>query len=157
MRAAIARGDQCWRDGLRPVRGECRSSTTTRCMSAHLTKFRRKANQECFLEGSGLSRPDIMGRHTFGFAQCRLRSSSNLIAGGTNRYRYRVRPPSFINLGVLEDLCLSHTVADVMVILVSVDIVMGGWMTRSLKPLQELQMLQRNGDWVRGVFCNDVT
>jgi len=27
----------------------------------------------------------IMGRHTFGVAQCRLRSSSNLIAGGTNR------------------------------------------------------------------------
>lgn len=35
------------------------------------------------------------------------------------------RPPSFINLTVLEDLCLGHTVADVMVILGSVDIVMG--------------------------------
>ena len=45
--------------------------------------------------------------------------------GGTNPYRYRVRPPSFINLTVLEDLCLGHTVADVMVILGSVDIVMG--------------------------------
>ena len=40
-------------------------------------------------------------------------------------YRYRVRPPSFINLTVLEDMCLGHTVADVMVILGSVDIVMG--------------------------------
>jgi len=45
--------------------------------------------------------------------------------GGTNPYRYRVRPPSFINLTILEDLCLGHTVADVMVILGSVDIVMG--------------------------------
>jgi len=44
---------------------------------------------------------------------------------GPNPYRYRVRPPSFINLTVLEDLCLGHTVADVMVILGSVDIVMG--------------------------------
>ena len=45
--------------------------------------------------------------------------------GGPNPYRYRVRPPSFVNLTVLEDLCLGHTVADVMVILGSVDIVMG--------------------------------
>jgi len=45
--------------------------------------------------------------------------------GGPNPYRYRVRPPSFINLTVLEDLCLGHTVADVMVILGSVYIVMG--------------------------------
>ena len=45
--------------------------------------------------------------------------------GGPNPYRSRVRPPSFINLTVLEDLCLGHTVADVMVILGSVDIVMG--------------------------------
>jgi NADH-quinone oxidoreductase subunit D len=49
-----------------------------------------------------------------------------LISDGTgNPYRYRVRPPSFINLTVLEELCLGHTVADVMVILGSVDIVMG--------------------------------
>src|SRR6478672_10747629 len=45
--------------------------------------------------------------------------------GGPRPYRYRVRPPSFINLTILEDMCLGHTVADVMVILGSVDIVMG--------------------------------
>jgi NADH-quinone oxidoreductase subunit D len=45
--------------------------------------------------------------------------------GGASPYRYRVRPPSFINLTILEDLCLGHTVADVMVILGSIDIVMG--------------------------------
>ena len=34
-------------------------------------------------------------------------------------------PPSFINLTILEDMCLGHTVADVMVILGSIDIVLG--------------------------------
>lgn len=49
-----------------------------------------------------------------------------LISDGTaNPYRYRVRPPSFINLTILEDMCLGHVVADVMVILGSIDIVMG--------------------------------
>ncbi|MCU0782704.1 MAG: NADH-quinone oxidoreductase subunit D [Verrucomicrobia bacterium] len=45
--------------------------------------------------------------------------------GGPNPYRYRVRPPSLINLTILEDLCVGHFVADVVVILGSVDIVMG--------------------------------
>ena len=46
-------------------------------------------------------------------------------AGKTEPYRYRVRPPSFINLTVLEDMCLGHVIADVMVILGSIDIVLG--------------------------------
>jgi NADH-quinone oxidoreductase subunit D len=45
--------------------------------------------------------------------------------GSPNPYRYRVRPPSFVNLTVLEDMCLGHTVADVVIILGSVDIVLG--------------------------------
>ena len=45
--------------------------------------------------------------------------------GSANPYRYRVRPPSFINLTILEDMCLGMTVADVVVILGSVDIVLG--------------------------------
>jgi NADH-quinone oxidoreductase subunit D len=45
--------------------------------------------------------------------------------GSTNPYRYRVRPPSLINLTVLEDMCLGRPVADVVVILGSVDIVLG--------------------------------
>ncbi len=45
--------------------------------------------------------------------------------GGPTPYRYRVRPPSFVNLTVLEDLCVGHTLADAVVILGSVDIVMG--------------------------------
>jgi NADH-quinone oxidoreductase subunit D len=45
--------------------------------------------------------------------------------GSPNPYRYRVRPPSLINLTVLEDMCLGHSVSDVVVILGSVDIVLG--------------------------------
>lgn len=45
--------------------------------------------------------------------------------GTTNPYRYRVRPPSFINLTMLEDMCLGLDLADVVIILGSVDIVLG--------------------------------
>jgi NADH-quinone oxidoreductase subunit D len=45
--------------------------------------------------------------------------------GSTNPYRYRVRPPSLINLTILEDMCRGQTIADVVVILGSVDIVLG--------------------------------
>jgi NADH-quinone oxidoreductase subunit D len=45
--------------------------------------------------------------------------------GSPNPYRYRVRPPSLINLTILEDLCLGHTLADAVIILGSIDIVLG--------------------------------
>jgi len=45
--------------------------------------------------------------------------------GSASPYRYRVRPPSLINLTILEDMCLGQSVADVVVILGSVDIVLG--------------------------------
>ena len=45
--------------------------------------------------------------------------------GSPNPYRYRVRPPSLINLTILEDMCLGQTIADAVVILGSVDIVLG--------------------------------
>ena len=45
--------------------------------------------------------------------------------GGPNPYRYRVRPPSLINLTVLEDMCMGVNVADVVLIFGSVDIVLG--------------------------------
>jgi NADH-quinone oxidoreductase subunit D len=49
-----------------------------------------------------------------------------LISDGTgNPYRYRVRPPSMINLTILEDMCLGQNVADVVITLGSVDIVLG--------------------------------
>ena len=45
--------------------------------------------------------------------------------GSGNPYRYRVRPPSLINLTVLEDMCLGMNVADVVLIFGSVDVVLG--------------------------------
>jgi NADH-quinone oxidoreductase subunit D len=45
--------------------------------------------------------------------------------GSPNPYRYRVRPPSYVNLTVLEDLCLGHSIADAVIILGSIDIVLG--------------------------------
>ena len=49
-----------------------------------------------------------------------------LISDGTGiPYRFRVRPPSLINLTILEDLCLGRNIADVVIILGSIDIVMG--------------------------------
>jgi NADH-quinone oxidoreductase subunit D len=45
--------------------------------------------------------------------------------GGPNPYRYRVRPPSLINLTILEDMCLGENLADVVLIFGSVDIVLG--------------------------------
>ncbi len=45
--------------------------------------------------------------------------------GSPQPYRYRVRPPSLINLTVLEDLCVGHKLADAVIILGSIDIVLG--------------------------------
>jgi NADH-quinone oxidoreductase subunit D len=45
--------------------------------------------------------------------------------GSPNPYRYRIRPPSLIHLTILEDMCLGHYVADAVIILGSVDIVLG--------------------------------
>lgn len=45
--------------------------------------------------------------------------------GSTRPYRYKVRAPSFINLTPLADMCRGYKVADIVVILGSIDIVMG--------------------------------
>jgi NADH:ubiquinone oxidoreductase subunit D len=45
--------------------------------------------------------------------------------GSPSAYRYHVRSPSFINLTALEAMCLGHTIADVVGILGSLDIVLG--------------------------------
>jgi NADH:ubiquinone oxidoreductase subunit D len=50
----------------------------------------------------------------------------HLISDKTGKpYRYRIRPPSLINLTALEDICLGQTLADTVIILGSVDIVLG--------------------------------
>jgi len=49
-----------------------------------------------------------------------------LISDGTpNPYRFRVRPPSLINLTLLEQMCIGQNVADIVIILGSIDIVLG--------------------------------
>ena len=45
--------------------------------------------------------------------------------GDKTPYRYHIRAPSFINLTVLEDMCLGQKIADVIVILGAIDIVLG--------------------------------
>lgn len=45
--------------------------------------------------------------------------------GPQNPWRYHVRAPSFINLTALGEMCKGHKVADVVVILGSIDIVLG--------------------------------
>jgi NADH:ubiquinone oxidoreductase subunit D len=45
--------------------------------------------------------------------------------GSGTPYRYHVRATSFINLTTLEPMCVGHTVADVVGILGSLDIVLG--------------------------------
>jgi NADH:ubiquinone oxidoreductase subunit D len=50
----------------------------------------------------------------------------HLVSDGTaNPYRYHVRSPSFINLTALEEMSRGHKVADVIIILGSLDIVLG--------------------------------
>ena len=45
--------------------------------------------------------------------------------GKTNPWRYHVRAPSFVNLTLLGEVCKGHKIADVVVILGSIDIVLG--------------------------------
>ncbi|MEK7475086.1 MAG: NADH-quinone oxidoreductase subunit D [Candidatus Coatesbacteria bacterium] len=45
--------------------------------------------------------------------------------GGMSPYRYHVRSPSYINLTALESMCRGHLIADAVLILGSIDIVMG--------------------------------
>jgi len=45
--------------------------------------------------------------------------------GGGSPYRYKIRSPSFINLTALNDMCRGYKVADIVIILGSIDIVMG--------------------------------
>ena len=45
--------------------------------------------------------------------------------GKTEPYRFHIRAPSFVNLGVLSQLVVGNKVADAVVILGSIDIVMG--------------------------------
>jgi NADH-quinone oxidoreductase subunit D len=45
--------------------------------------------------------------------------------GSPEPYRYHIRSPSFVNLTALEDMCIGQKVADAIIILGSIDIVLG--------------------------------
>lgn len=45
--------------------------------------------------------------------------------GALQPHRVKVRPPSFISLGLMNELCKGHFIADVIAILGSIDIVLG--------------------------------
>lgn len=45
--------------------------------------------------------------------------------GSPNPYRYHIRPPAFVNLTCLNEMAVGHKVADLIVILGSIDITMG--------------------------------
>lgn len=45
--------------------------------------------------------------------------------GTTQPYRIRIRPPSFVNLQALRQLCIGHLMADVVAIIGTLDIVLG--------------------------------
>ena len=82
-------------------------------------------------KGAAISKAPRSFRPPKGDAYGRIESPKGelgfyLVSDGTsNPYRYHVRAPSFINLTTLEDLCVGHKVADVVIILGSIDIVMG--------------------------------
>jgi NADH:ubiquinone oxidoreductase subunit D len=49
-----------------------------------------------------------------------------LVSNGTgNPWRYRVRPPSYINLNALAPMAIGNKVADTVIILGAIDIVLG--------------------------------
>jgi NADH-quinone oxidoreductase subunit D len=66
-----------------------------------------------------------------GEAYCRVESPKGELGyyivsyGGNTAYRYAIRAPSFINLSALNDMCRGYKLADAIVILGSIDIVMG--------------------------------
>jgi len=49
-----------------------------------------------------------------------------LVSDGSEKpYRFRVRPPSLVNLAALKDMIVGRMVADVIAVIGSVDVVLG--------------------------------
>jgi NADH-quinone oxidoreductase subunit D len=97
----------------------------------------RRILQQALKDFRALPDGPVMGkvpkvfRPAKGYAYARTESPKGEIGfyiesdGKTEPYRFHIRAPSFINLGVLSRLVVGHKVADAVVILGSIDIVMG--------------------------------
>ena len=97
----------------------------------------RRILQQALKDFRALPNGPVMGkvpkvfRPAKGYAYARTESPKGEIGfyiesdGKTEPYRFHIRAPSFINLGVLSRLVVGHKVADAVVILGSIDIVMG--------------------------------
>jgi NADH:ubiquinone oxidoreductase subunit D len=81
--------------------------------------------------GPSMGKVPKVFRPAKGYAYARTESPKGEIGfyiesdGKVEPYRFHIRAPSFINLGVLSQLVVGHKVADAVVILGSIDIVMG--------------------------------
>ena len=100
-RCARAPGSSSRRSATSPTGRSCpaRRATRSRCPRARPTPASRTPRASSATTSSPTARPTA--------------------------YRYHVRSPSFINLTALEAMCLGHTIADVVGILGSLDIVLG--------------------------------
>src|SRR6266545_776621 len=97
----------------------------------------RRILQQALRDFKALPPGPVMGkvpkvfRPAKGYAYARTESPKGEIGfyiesdGKTEPYRFHIRAPSFINLGVLSKLVVGNKVADAVVILGSIDIVMG--------------------------------
>ena len=112
----------------RPLRS-LSTSGSRRCARASRSSSRRSATsptgRSCPARRATRSRSP-RARPTRGSRTPRASSAIYVVADGSpTAYRYHVRSPSFINLTALEQMCLGHTIADVVGILGSLDIVLG--------------------------------
>ena len=49
-----------------------------------------------------------------------------IVSDGANKpYRLKIRPPSYVHLAAMDEMCRGHMIADVAAILSSIDVVFG--------------------------------
>ena len=111
--------------------GDCYDRYMVRVAEMRQTKHILEQALRDLPEGPTVGKVPKVFRPAKGEAYARTESPKGEIGfyivsdGKTEPYRFHIRPPSFINLGVLSKLVVGHKVADAVVILGSIDIVMG--------------------------------
>ena len=111
--------------------GDCYDRYMVRVAEMRQTKQILEQALKDLPEGPVMGRVPKVFRPAKGYSYARTESPKGEIGvylvsdGKTEPYRFHIRPPSFINLGVLSKLVVGHKVADAVVILGSIDIVMG--------------------------------